>query len=79
MLPVPLFLRQSFLQLGDPTTASIVLAVVTAALPLAMLFGLGVHAQAPRPRALDAAALLAVLQWILVLAAWGLMPMRMWI
>ncbi|WP_222564230.1 serine hydrolase domain-containing protein [Novilysobacter antarcticus] len=79
VLPVPLFLRQSFLQLGDPTTASIVLAVVTAALPLAMLFGLGVHAQAPRPRALDAAALLAVLQWVFVLAVWGLMPMRMWV
>ena len=78
-LPVPFLLRQPFLQLGDPTTANILLAVVTAALPLAMLGGLAVHAQTPRSRALDAAALLAVLQWILVLAAWGLMPMRMWI
>ena len=78
LLPVPLFLRQSFLQLGDPTPASISLAVVTAALPFAMLVGLVVHACMPKPRALDAAALLAVLQWVVVLAAWDLMPMLMW-
>lgn len=80
VLPAPLFLRQSFLQLGDPTPASVALALVTAALPLAMLAGLAVHANIRRSREgiVDAAALLAVLQWIVVLAAWELVPVRLW-
>ncbi len=81
LLPLPLFLRQSFLQLGDLTWASGLLAVVTATLPLAMLVGLVLqfrsrgHGVIAR---LDLLAMLAVVQWALVLAAWGLLPLRLW-
>lgn len=81
-LPVPLFFSQSFLQLGDLTPASALLALVTGILPLAMLFGLwrsfGPDARnrsAPR----DKLAMFGVLQWSLVLAFWGLMPLRLWV
>lgn len=79
-LPVPLFARQPFLQLGDFTFASGTLALVTIALPLALLAGLGMYARNGRSRGsmTDAAALVAVLQWLAVLAAWGLMPVRLW-
>lgn len=79
-LPVPLFLRQSFLQIGDLTAASASLAAVTALLPMAMLFGLVQILRGARDiKAIgDGVALLAVLQWCVVLAAWGLMPVRTW-
>lgn len=78
LLPIPFFYRQSFLQLGDLTLASGLLATVTAALPVAMLVGLGMALrQTVMPR-VDAAAMLAVLQFSLVLAWWGLLPLRLW-
>lgn len=81
-LPVPLFFSQSFLQLGDLTPASVLLALVTGMLPLAMIFGLWRHLQ-QRPRdvlaRVDGLAMLAVLQWALVLAGWGLLPLRLWV
>jgi len=80
-LPVPLFLRQSFLQLGDLTAASALLAAATAALPVALAFGLYRHLR-QRPRGAwawaDLLAMLAIGQWTLVLAAWGLLPLRLW-
>jgi CubicO group peptidase (beta-lactamase class C family) len=81
LLPLPLFLRQSFLQLGDLTLASGTLAAVTAALPLTMLIGLFLRIRGGQrgPVAmLDVLAMLAVLQWAIVLAAWGLLPLRLW-
>lgn len=80
-LPLPLFLRQSFLQMGDLTPASGLLAAATAALPLSMLAGLGIHLRrrpAGRMALIDVLAMSAVLQWTLVLAAWGLLPVRLW-
>lgn len=81
LLPLPLFLRQSFLQLGDLTLASGLLAAVSAALPLAMAVGLVVRVRRGlrgAVAALDALAMLAVLQWMVVLAAWGLLPLQLW-
>lgn len=81
-LPAPLFYTQSFLRLGDFTPASALLAALTAALPPAMAFGLlkqywrrssGVMAT------LDTAALLAALQCLVVLAAWGMLPFTLWL
>jgi CubicO group peptidase (beta-lactamase class C family) len=81
LLPLPFFLNQSFLQLGDRTTASVLLALVTGLLPVAMACGLVVAARR-RPTgvraACDAIASLAVLQWLLVLAAWGVLPLLLW-
>ncbi|WP_165390954.1 serine hydrolase domain-containing protein [Pseudoduganella lutea] len=78
LLPLPLFYRQSFLQLGDVTAASVVLAATTAALPLAMLVGLAAAVRRPSRPVADMAVLAAVLQLALVLAAWGLLPLRLW-
>ena len=72
---------QSFLQLGDLTLASALLAMVTAALPLAMRVGLGLYFRrrpAGAVAVLDGLAMLAVVQWALVLAAWELVPLRLW-
>ena len=81
LVPLPLFYRQSFLQLGDFTLASGLLAVVTLLLPITMLIGLWLSFRR-RPRSLwatlDAGAMLAVLQWTAVLAWWELMPLRLW-
>ncbi len=80
-IPIPLFYHQSFLQLGDRTVASGTLALVTAALPLALLFGLisrfrqGTRGALPRS---DATALVAALQWVVVLVLAGLVPFRIW-
>lgn len=79
--PVPLFLGQSFLRLGDVTAASLALAAVTMLLPVALLAGLA-HPSVTnggRQARGDTVALLAALQWIAVLAAWGLMPVRTWL
>ncbi|HET9445309.1 MAG TPA: serine hydrolase domain-containing protein, partial [Steroidobacteraceae bacterium] len=81
LLSLPLFFGQSFLQLGDLTVASATLAAATALLPLAMLVCLGQQIRRPARgtlATLDVAAALAVLQLTLILAAWGLVPLRLW-
>jgi hypothetical protein len=70
-----LFMQQPVLQLGDATPVNIFLAVVTGALPLAAALGLW---RASRTSWIDAVGLAAVLQWTLVLAWWGLLPLRLW-
>ena len=81
LVPLPLFAGQSFLQLGDLTAASAALAAATLLLPLGMLFGLfrqvSMRASGAMATA-DAVAALAVLQWTIVLASWGLVPLRLW-
>lgn len=82
LVPLPFFYRQSFLQLGDVTTASVLLAIVTALWPLTMLVGLiaALRRRAWSMRAkMDVIAMLSVLQWTCVLAWWGLVPLRMWV
>lgn len=82
LLPLPLFLRQPFLAMGDLTIASGSLACVTALLPLAMTAGLALSLRRRQWSAIavvDAVAMAAVLQWTLVLAWWGLWPARLWI
>jgi len=81
-LPVPLFFSQPFLQLGDLTPASLLLALVTGILPVAMLYGLWrCFGRKPtiRRAPMDRLALLGVLQWSMVLAYWGLVPLRLWV
>ena len=78
LLPVPFFYRQSFLQLGDLTLASGLLAAVTAALPVTMLVGLATALRSRPAQSAAAVAMLAVLQLAVLLAAWGLLPLRLW-
>ena len=82
LLPLPSFLAQSFLQLGDLTWASGLLAVVTALLPMAMVVGVVLHFRNRAHRRMahvDLLAMLAVLQWGLVLMTYGLLPLRVWV
>lgn len=81
LLPVPLFLRQSFLQLGDLTPASGALALVTSFLPLAFIYGLVQRLRTGImgwPARLEAIGMLGALQWMAVLTAWELLPLRSW-
>jgi CubicO group peptidase (beta-lactamase class C family) len=78
LLPLPLFYRQSLLQLGDMTAASVLLAAVTALLPIALCIGLAVSLRRKQLGA-DTIAMLAVLQAALLLATWGLLPLRLWV
>lgn len=78
MLPIPFFYQQSFLQMGDLTVASILLAAASAALPVAMLAGLCISLRRGLIVRTDIIAMLAVLQLSLVLACWGLLPLRLW-
>lgn len=79
-LPVPLLIwGQSFLQLGDPTPGNMVLAAVTGLLPLALLVALILDRRHPgRLVWVDRTAAIAALQWLLVLAVAGLVPLRLW-
>lgn len=70
--------QQSFLELGDLTLASGVLAAVTAARPAAMLIGLWQSLRQPSIHRMETAATLGVLQFCLVLAWWRLLPLRLW-
>lgn len=81
LLPAPFLLAQPFLQMGDLTVASGLLAGVTAALPLAMLVGLSAQWRRGVTGAIavmDGLSMLAALQWAAVLMAWGLLPLRLW-
>jgi CubicO group peptidase (beta-lactamase class C family) len=81
LLPIPFFFLQSFLQLGDLTVASGLLALVTGALPVAMSFGIVVYFRRRAGGALgrcDAIACFAVLQWSVVLMVGHMLPFRLW-
>jgi CubicO group peptidase (beta-lactamase class C family) len=81
VVPVPLFLLQSYTRLGEATPASIALFSVTAVLPLLMAWqawrSARRHEGLARGR-VNLCAALAVLQWCAVLLAWGLMPLTLW-
>jgi CubicO group peptidase (beta-lactamase class C family) len=85
LLPAALLLlRQSVLALGAVTPANVLLAVITAALPAAAAVGLWrisrqqVGSPWTAATTTDAVALVGVLQWAIVLAFWGLLPLRLW-
>lgn len=78
MLPTPFFYQQSYLQMGDLTVASGLLAAASAALPVAMLAGICIALRRAIVVRTDIIAMLAVLQFSLVLAYWGLLPLRLW-
>ncbi|MGH8076397.1 MAG: hypothetical protein ACREPE_03590, partial [Lysobacter sp.] len=79
-----LLLGQSWQRMGDLTAASGLLAFLTAVLPIAAGWGLWRVAKREgdndnaRRRRRDAWMLIAVLQWCVVLAVWGMLPLRTW-
>ena len=73
--------NQSLLLLGARTPSNVLLGVASALLPLACVLGLCLvwrESAHSRKRIADATALVAVLQWTVVLAVWGLIPLRLW-
>ena len=80
-LPSYLFVKQSFLQFGDITPASVTLALISGILPLTLLFSLWVclrgnlHSKIIK---LDVVAIVFSTQFILVLTHRGLLPIIFW-
>ncbi|HYW32741.1 MAG TPA: serine hydrolase domain-containing protein, partial [Gemmatimonas sp.] len=76
-----LFLTQPFLAIGDPTIANLSIAILTGALPLAIAVSLAAEMRTPsasRWHWPDRVALVGALQWCIVLALWGLLPLALW-
>jgi hypothetical protein len=81
LLPLPFFLTQSFMALGDITLAGGLLAVVSLLLPVGMLMTIASSLQrrgGGRSALLHAVAAALVLQWCVVLIAAGMLPFRLW-
>jgi len=80
-VPVPFFMTQSFMALGDATAASVLLAAVTLLLPVGMLFTIVRATNALNESRVNLAHGLAAafaLQWCVVLIAAGMLPLRLW-
>jgi CubicO group peptidase (beta-lactamase class C family) len=76
-----LYLGQSLLAIGDPTPANLMVALLTGALPLALLVAGANRLRAGiagRTAGLDLLAIGGALQWCAVLAFWGLLPLVLW-
>lgn len=79
--PIPFFLTQSFMALGDPTFASGLLAAATLLLPIGMLLTVLRTKKTWKVSPLDLAngtAAAFVVQWCAVLVAAGMLPFRLW-
>lgn len=79
---LPIFLTQSFMQLGNITAASVILAASSVAFPctmIALLWRAGRSPQRTAALVLHACSAIAVLQWCAVLAMWDLLPLRLWV
>ena len=78
---LPVFLTQSLLQLGDLTTASGLLAVSSALVPVGLAAGLWQALRNRRTQRIDRYTVilcLLALQGVVLLATWGLWPLRLW-
>ncbi len=80
-LPSYLYVQQSFLQFGDITAASVTLAFLSGILPLTLLFSLWISLRGNLQSKIikrDVAAIMFSIQFVLVLAIWGLLPIIFW-
>ena len=81
-VPIPFFLGQSFMALGDFTFASFLLALVSSLLPLGMILTVMRVRQTwrtSRLKVLHGLAAVFVLQWCIVLIAFSMLPFRLWV
>lgn len=81
-VPVPFFLLQSFVSIGDQTFASVLLAISTFLLPFGLIASGWLYIKNGMSGLYRKADFLAVVfsfQWIGVLAFWGLIPFLLWI
>lgn len=82
LVPIPFFFFQSFVALGDQTTASLLLFISTIVLPIGLLYSFVQYLKkglSSLKNKLNFIAIIFSLQWIVVLFAWGLIPFRLWI
>lgn len=77
-LPVLLYTQQSYLEFGEITAASVLLAALTGLLPLLAGIGLVCALRRSRPILPDLIALTAVLQLCVVLLFQGVLPIVFW-
>jgi len=80
-VPVPFFLLQSFVSIGDVTVASVLLAISTFLLPFGLALSGWLYIKNGMPKFYGKADFLAVVfsfQWVVVLAYWGLIPFLLW-
>lgn len=80
--PIPFFLTQSFMALGDFTLASFLLAIATLLLPIGMLSTIILARKRwrmSRIELLHGAAAILVLQWCTILVATNMLPFRLWV
>lgn len=81
-VPIPFFLLQSFVSIGDATVASVMLAISTFLLPFGLIASALLYVKNGMPRYFEKADFLAVVfsfQWIIVLVFWGLIPFLLWL
>jgi CubicO group peptidase (beta-lactamase class C family) len=81
-VPVPFFFLQSFVSIGDPTAASILLAISTLLLPFGLLATGWLYIKNGMPEFYNKTDFLAVVfsfQWVAVLAFWRLIPFILWV
>jgi hypothetical protein len=80
-IPIPLFMGQSFMALGDLTLASVLLALVTMLIPLGSMLTIRrtwlTRDKSSLERVHGMAAIF-LLQWCVVLAVTSLLPLRLW-
>ncbi|MEM1403351.1 MAG: serine hydrolase domain-containing protein [Pseudomonadota bacterium] len=77
-LPVYLYTTQSFLQFGELTAASAVLAALTGALPIALGTGVYLIAQGGNATRIDLYAVVAGFQLCSILVVLGVLPVVFW-
>jgi len=81
-VPIPFFMSQSFMTLGDLTFASVLLAAVTLLLPVGMLMTMLRARKTWRESRLNlihGVAAAFVLQWCAVLISAGMLPLKLWV
>jgi len=82
LVPIPFFMTQSFMALGDLTLASALLAAVTLLLPIGMLLTImraKKEWRESRVNLIHGLAAAFVLQWCAVLIAVRMLPLRLWV
>ncbi len=71
---------QSFMELGDLTFGNILLTVATCILPLALVLGIVRYIRSRHEcMKIDLLTMVLLLQWVILLTYWGLIPFRLWI
>jgi CubicO group peptidase (beta-lactamase class C family) len=76
-----LYVVTPFMAIGDPTMANVAAGLATGLLPIGLAASLIAHWRrglASRGARLEGLVLVAALQWCVVLAVWGMLPLMLW-